>query len=111
MSEVQQLERQLADAKILVEQKALAMKLADNPTFKKLILDEFCVKESARYAHSSADPALGPNERADALALSQAGGHLKRWLSVKIQMGNVAERDIKAVEEALSEARAEEEGQ
>lgn len=111
MSEVLQLERQLKDAKFLVEQKKLALKLAENPVFKRLILDEFCVNESARYAHSSADPALGANERADALALAQAGGHLKRWLSVKIQMGNVAERDIEAVEQALVEARTEEEGQ
>jgi hypothetical protein len=108
MSEVQQLERQLADAKILSEQKRLAMKLADNHEFRTLILDEFCTKECARYAQSSADPALDANERADALAMAQAAGHLKRFLSVKIQMGYVAERDMTEVEAALVEARQEE---
>jgi hypothetical protein len=106
-AEVQQLERQLKDAKHLVEQKRLALKLADNREFRALILDEFCTKECARYAQSSADPALGANERADALAMAQAAGHLRRFLSVKIQMGSVAERDIEAVEEALVAARQE----
>jgi hypothetical protein len=107
MSEVHQLEKQLSDSKKLVADKAMALKLSENREFRKLILDEFCVQECARYAQTSADPALPANERADALALAQAAGHLRRWLSVKVQMGNVAERDITELEAALEEARQE----
>lgn len=107
MSEVQRLEKQLVDTKKLVAEAQMAAKLSENREFKKLILEEFCVQECARYAQLSADPALGVAERADALALSQASGHLRRWLSVKFQMGNVAERDIKELEEVLEQARQE----
>lgn len=108
MSEVYALEKQLADAKIAIERRALALKLYNIPEFKKLIIDEFCTTECARYAQLSAAPELGPNERADALGLAQAAGHLKRFLSVVISMGNQAERNEEDLERAILEARAEE---
>lgn len=107
MSEVLQLEQQLTDSKKLVAEKAMALKLAENREFRKLILEEFCVQECARYAQASADAALSADDRANALAMAQAAGHLRKWLSVKVQMGNVAERDIAELETALEEARAE----
>lgn len=75
------------------------------------MLEEFCVNECARYAQASADPALSANERADALAIAQSAGHLRRFLSVVIQMGNSAENTIADIEAALEEARAEEDSQ
>ena len=41
-SEVNALEQQLSDAKLLVERRQMAMRLEKNRDFKKLILDEFC---------------------------------------------------------------------
>lgn len=111
MSEVQQLEQHLVKSKKLVAEMLMAEKLQKNTEFRKLILEEFCVQECARYAQISADPALPANERADALALAQAAGHLRRWLGVKCQMGYVAERELPQVEEAIAAARAEEEGE
>ena len=107
-SEVNALEQQLSDAKLLVERRQMAMRLEKNRDFKKLILDEFCVEECARYARESANPALTAEQRADALALAQAAGHLKRFLSVVCQMGNVAEGQMVDINEAIEEARAEE---
>lgn len=106
MSEVSQLEKQLADTKTLVARRDMALKLSKNSDFRKLILEEFCVQEAARYVQASADPALGATERADALAIAQASGHLKRYLSVIVQMGSVAERDLVTLQEAIEEARA-----
>lgn len=108
MSEVSNLEKQLSNAKLLVERRDTALRLANHPDFRKLILEEFCVQECARYVQSSADPALSVENRADALAIAQSSGHLKRYLSVVVQMGNVAENDLLPLEEALDEARAEE---
>jgi hypothetical protein len=108
MSQVQKLERQLEDSKKLVEVRDMVLKLSQNREFKKVIHDLFMVQEAARMVGLSADPALPANERADALNMAQAAGHLKRWLSVQVQMGNVAARDLGAVEEALAEARVEE---
>lgn len=108
MSEVERLEKQLADTKLLIHRRELAQRLYANPDFKKLILDEFCVQECARYAQASADPSLGPVERADALAIAQSAGHLRRFLSVVIQMANASESTLVDLEEAIEEARREE---
>ena len=56
MSEVALLEKQLADTKTLVDRRTIAQRLAANADFRKLILEEFCVNECARYAQASADP-------------------------------------------------------
>jgi len=107
MSEVSELEQQQDAAKILVERRQMALRLYKNPDFKKLILDEFCTQDAARYVQASADPSLKPDERADALAIAQASGHLKRYLSVTVQMGFHAENTMPDLEAALEEARAE----
>lgn len=107
MSEVLQLEQHLTEAMKLVAVRDMALKLSENRDFKKLILEEFCVQECARYARESADPALPEHSRADALAIAQAAGHLKRWLSIQIQIGNTAASQIGDIESALEEVRAE----
>ena len=115
MSEVQvtieQLELQLISSKEAVELREAAHRLWRNKDFKKVILDTFMLSEAARYVQISADPALGPVERADALALAQASGHLKRFLSVVIRMGDNAEAQIGPIEQALDEERANGEGE
>jgi hypothetical protein len=109
MSEVAQLEQQMKNAKEIVARRDLALKLAGNREFRKLILEDFCVTEAARLVQMSSDPALSAEQRADALSMAQATGHLKRYLSMMVQMGNTAARDLISLEESLTEARAEEE--
>lgn len=111
MSQVQKLERQLEDSKKLVEVRDLVLKLSQNREFKKVIHDLFMVQEAARMVGLSADPSLQPAERADALAMAQAAGHLKRWLSVQVQMGNVAERDLESLPDQIAMAQAEEDAE
>jgi hypothetical protein len=110
MSEVTGLEKQLNDAKVYLENRESVLKLFRNPEFKKIILDGFCVRDCARYAQESQDPALTPAQQADALNLAQAAGHLKRYLNVQVQLGNHAESQIASLEEALVEVRNEMEG-
>ena len=108
MSEVNALEKQLDDAKEFIARRDLAIKLYKNPEFKKLIIDEFCGSECARYAQTSADPALSDRERADALAIAQAAGHLRRYLSVIVTMGNQSEQMLDRLEAEIEIARQEE---
>jgi hypothetical protein len=49
----------------------------------------------------------GNQERADSLGIAQAAGHLKRWLSVQVQMGASCRAGNSRSREALAEARAE----
>lgn len=108
MSEVSDLEKQKKDFELALEERDLALKLYKNPDFKKLILDTFCTKECARYAQESGDPALSKEQREDAMAMAQAAGHLRRFLSLKVSMGNQAERLMPELDNALVEARQEE---
>lgn len=107
MSEVKQLEQQLSNAKALIEKRDIALRLFKNRDFRKLILDEYMVQEAARYVQCSGDPALGKEERADALLMAQSTGCLKRWLSVTVRMGNQAESEIGDLDDEIAEARAE----
>lgn len=107
MSEVSGLERQLDNSKALVRERDMAIKLYSNPEFKELIVDGFCLKECARFAQESADPVLNAEQRADALGMAQASGHLRRFLSTVVLMGNTAENQMPDLEAAVDEARQE----
>ncbi len=108
VSETAGLEKQLVEAKFFLDRRETAMRLAKNPDFRKLILDGFCLHDAARYVQESADPALTAEQRADAMNIAQASGHLKRFLSITIQMGAHAERTMPELEQALVDSRNEE---
>jgi hypothetical protein len=110
MSEVTvaQLEEQMEFCKHLQANKEMAERLAHNHDFRKLVLEGFCRDDCARYVQESGDPFLNNDQRADALHMAQAAGHLKRYLSLQIQMGGTAARNLADLEEAINEARAEE---
>lgn len=108
MSEVAGLEYQLEQTKSLKHRREMAERLSKNHDFRVLIIDGFCRDDAARFVQASGDPALEPDNRADALAMAQASGHLKRFLQMQIQMGVTADRNIVELEEAIAEARLEE---
>lgn len=106
MSEVEALEAQREELKKSVEYRDAVARLSKNRDFRKVIHEYYMVEECARYAQLSADPMLAANERADALSMAQAAGHLKRFLHVVSMMGNTAEDTIGRINEALEEIRA-----
>lgn len=108
MSDIQDLETEIAAAKELKERREIALRLSTNADFKKLVLDEYFVTEAARLVQLSADPALDHDQRNDALEMAKATGHFKRYLSMIVQMGAHAERQLPEMEIALDELRAEE---
>ena len=109
MSEVtvQQLESQREGMKQAIEMRSAVQRLSKNADFRKVSSEYFMEKECARYTQASCDPALSERNQKDALAIAQAAGHLKRYLSVTIQMGNAAENELLSIDSALDEARAE----
>lgn len=102
---VSALEQQKSDARTAIERGKMARRLHNNRDFRKLILEEFCTTECARFAQLSADPLLKPEDRADALALAQAAGHLKRYLSMTVRMGDTMESQLTELDEAIAEER------
>lgn len=111
MSQVNQLEKQREDNKIKIEKRDLALKLYQNREFKKLFVDGFFRDDCAQYAQLSQDPALSKESQADALNIAQAAGHVRRWLSVLVQMGNKAEHDNAQIDGMIDEVRLEEEAE
>lgn len=107
MTQIHQLEKFIKDQKTLAEMADAAVRLNENADFRKLIVNGFCLTEAARYAQESGDPMLSKDQRQDALNMAQASGHLKRFMSVTIQMGNDADRAIASAEAQLIEARSE----
>ena len=105
MSEIMGLEQEIEQAEDLVSRRNMALKLFENREFRILFMDEFLTKEAARLVHLSSDPALNADQRADALAMAQATGHVKRYLSMTVQMGAVAEREIADMKASLDELR------
>jgi hypothetical protein len=108
MLDIRNLERQIEANTAQVRRGELALKLGNIPEFKELIMDEFMSAEVIRNVGLSADPALPENQRADALSMAQAGGHLKRYLAAQVQMGRVAEREIPNLEACIQELLSEE---
>lgn len=107
MSQIENIQAQIEDLKEVQKRRDLALRLEKNADFKELILDGFCEKECARFARNSGDPGISPENRADSLAMAQAAGHLRRYLSVIVRMGNQAESEIKQAEETIDEIRRE----
>lgn len=83
------------------------LKLTDNFEFRKVILEEFFEKEAARLIRAAGDPNLDQKQRDDCLQMAMATGHVQRFLSANIQMGNRAEENNFQADEALAELRAE----
>lgn len=109
MSELKRLEQQRKDAEDLLQRRDAALRLADNRDFRKLFIDGYFQTEAARLVQMSSDPALTQEQRADALDMARATGHAKRYLSMMVQMANVAERDMEELDNQIEEARNEEE--
>jgi hypothetical protein len=106
VSQLQQLEQGLAEAKAQVALRDQIAKLMENREFRKVIREGFCETDCARYARESADPALTDRQRADALALAQAAGHLKRWLALQMVMGDNAAGQLPEYETMIEHVRA-----
>lgn len=106
MSDIQALERDIANNEALADHRKLALKLSENFEFRKLFHEEYFVTEAARLVQLSSDPALTKEQQADALEMAKATGHTRRYLSMIIQMGYVAERELPDQRAALEELRA-----
>lgn len=108
MPTIEAIEQQLKGNKKLVEFRNAVVRLTNNADFRKVIIEGFSTHDCARLVQESSDPLLKADERADALAMAQAAGHLKRWLINQIQFGDTAEGQLADLNEVLEEMRLEE---
>lgn len=107
--DIEQIELSLEHAKEMVEKRNMAIQLADNPAFKKLVLEGYFQNEAARLAHLLTDPSL-PAEHREFVKIDIAGpGAFKRYMQTLVRMGDQAAASIAEYENELDELRADEE--
>lgn len=106
--ELHELEISIEQANHEIDMFATLQKLYKNEDFKKLILDEYFVKESSRLVLLKADPNMGdPESQAGITRSIDAIGNLQQWfrlLSMKSEMAIRAKgEDQETREEILGE--------
>ena len=107
MNQIKESEERIEQLKKIAEFADAVMRLQQNPDFRLVINEGFMLHHAARYAQESGDPALSAVQRQDALNMAQASGHLKRFLSISVVMGNDADNDIQNTKQLIEELRAE----
>jgi len=106
-AQIEGLEFQISKAREFIKFRETIQRLVKYPEWKAVMENEYFTEEAARLVHQSADPALDLQQRADALNMAQASGHLRRWISMQIKMANTLEDGLVTQEETLEEMRAE----
>ena len=107
MSQIQDLEAQKADLQKQVELRDQILKLSGNHDFRKVINEGFLRDEAARSIRMAGEPTLTAQEKSGLIEMALAAGHLQRYLSANVQMGNRAEETIHEIDATLEELRAE----
>lgn len=105
-TDMKHMEQHIEQLKAEAKRGETAVRLMENRDFRKLLLEEFCTNECARYAQASGDVSLSAESRADALANAQAAGHLRRWLMRQIQLGKTAADRVDEAEKVLESIRS-----
>ena len=107
MSQIQELEAQKADLAKQVELRDQILKLSGNHDFRKVINEGFLRDEAARSIRMAGEPTLSAHEKSGLIEMALSAGHLQRFLSAHVQMGNQAAETIIQYDAALEEMRAE----
>lgn len=105
--EIAGLEHRIESAKGAIVFAEDVRKLLGNRLFREVILNKFCVEHCARYVQESGDPLLSAENRADALNMAQAAGHLRRWLDLSVRIGEAEAGLLPNIQEELDVVRAE----
>lgn len=106
MQDAKEIELSLEHAKELVAKGDMALKLASNREFRKLIMEGYFKEEAARLVGLMAEPAMAQHRNEIHESMIAVSG-LQAWLRNVVRMADVARAEIVDYEEALDEARAE----
>jgi hypothetical protein len=105
-SQLQELEQSLESAKKNLALHDALVKLQGNKDFKKLITEAYLVSAAADFARQAGDPTHTDRQKADAMAMALAPGHLKRFFAVVFAQGEQAIEDIPQLEAAIEHVQA-----
>lgn len=104
--QIETIEITIEQAKEAVQLRDDAFALSENPIFKKLIMQGYFEKEPARIASIYAHPSISPEQRGMLERDLHAVGAMRLYMQKLIQLGDIADREIKASQETLDELRS-----
>lgn len=99
----QEVDRHMADLRVLIQRREHLMRLLNNSDFKALFLKFYLVDEAARLVQLSGQLGLNALERADCVAMGQATGHFKRFMDVIERQGEQAIANLSQYQEQYEE--------
>jgi len=107
MSDVEQIELSMSQAKKLIERKDTLNRLFEHKDFKALIVEEYFNDEAVRLVHMMSDQSMA--EYREQIIKNMDGiSTLREWFRVVKQMGEAAENELAEAQEEYIEALAEE---
>jgi hypothetical protein len=106
MSDIEQIELSLNDAKELVARRDSILKLRTNRDFRKIILDGYFKDEAVRLTSLTAAPGF-EKHRDDVFLSIQAISLLQQYLQTVLQLGDTAAKNIEDYNAELELLRAE----
>lgn len=104
---IETITRQLDGAKAAQKKLAALERLAKNKDFKELVLQDYCINESARLVHASIDPTFDTENQKKFLVMAQACGGIILWLAAQETLLNTQAGQISDLEAMLEEMRLE----
>jgi hypothetical protein len=108
--QIAETELSIEDAQALVTKGEKALKLAEDPLFKELILEGYFNGEVLRLAGMMSDPNISEELRKCVERDLHGPASLKRYMQTMVQMSLIAENSIADYEETLDELREESDG-
>lgn len=106
--QISEVEISVEHAKEVVAKAAAVRRLAANKDFQLIVDKGYNTEEAIRLAHLVSDPRLDDKTREAVRRDLEASGAFKRYLGVIVQMGDMAEAEIKQHESELDYLRSEE---
>lgn len=104
---IESVTRQLDGAKAAQKKLAAMERLAKNKDFKELVLQDYCINESARLVHASIAPNFSAEDQKKFLVMAQACGGILLWMTAQETLLNTQANQISELEAMLEEMRLE----
>ena len=106
MMTMEEFDEYKASCLYIIKQAKAAAKLAQDPAFQTIIMEDYFSNEPKRLGCLMASGRMTPNGFAGAVADLQAIGHLRKYLQDFIEKGNIAAGELENLEIARAEAVA-----
>lgn len=105
MSTIEQLEQQKADLQQYAKLCKTVHRLLSDSEFKELLLNDYCVKESARFVGLATTNFTDNVEREHSLTLAQGCAYLGLWLQNILKAEDITLENIHRIDTLIEEER------